>query len=256
MRSSPSSSQRPSPPARSGISRRPSLSVAARQSWSSARRSTFPPSAPRALPGCQSHGRGPPRPSRFEHERSRLRRPRTRSRSAGAPEPRQRELLPGDLVTRRRPVGRTTQEESERDESLRGARRVDPDVERPAAEGRAAAAASAPDDVTLASLPLAAEGVEPDEVPAAADPEAAGARADSTPTGRARNSSSCSAGCGVRSGQISPSAQKFGVVRVVAEVSAVGDQSLRRASVRRSPWSTHSQTKPPCSPSWRSNAAQ
>ena len=44
----------------------------------------------------------------------------------------------------------------------------------------------------------------------------------STCTGCARNFSSGSAGCGVRSGQTIPSAQKFASLRLVAEVAAVG----------------------------------
>ena len=95
---------------RSGSSRSPSLSVAARQSWSAgpATQDVAAVDA-RARPARRSRGRRPPgcRPASSTIAR-RLGRQRRDVRPAarGAGRERQRELLPGDLVAGGRPLGR------------------------------------------------------------------------------------------------------------------------------------------------------
>ena len=231
IRSRPSSSQRASTPLRplaaAAAARR--CRSRARQSWSARPGDEdVPPVAARAREHAGRRGRRPRARGRLEHDR-----PASRSAAPpgapGAPAPRQRELLPRDLVARRRPLGRAAEEEAERDESLAGgvrrgrARRRAPRPARRAARGSARAATTSPSTVSSHS-PRRSSRL--DEVAAVADPEAAAARAPRRATGRARNLSSCSAGCGVRSGQTMPVGAEVRVVR------------RRRRSRRRRPSSS------------------
>ena len=213
MRSRPSSSQRGSTPEpRSGSSRRPSLSVGARQSCSrgpSSRTSAVELSSQRPVVDGRRVGR-------------RLAPPPARRRAAG----RRRDGSASCCQATSWPAGaqsvaRRRKKRNVTNRSPAAARRssstssASPGATRSAAGSRCT---TSPSPVS-SHVPRSRRGREVVAVP---DPEACGRRRGSTRTGWARNLSSCSAGCGVRSGQTRPSAQKFASFGVVAEVAAVG----------------------------------
>ena len=176
-RSSPSSSQRGRTPRWrfSSTSRRPSLSVGARQSCSRgpATRTLRPPvdSSLRMPVSRSTAARVPPASS----TPSRVGRVARRAVRRGFVDGRL-ELLPGDLVPRRRPLGRLAQEEPERDRPLALAAPGQPgrDVERLAGPDaqRGQVAARSPLAVD-GQLPLAAVAVEAGEEVPVVDAEAA-----------------------------------------------------------------------------------
>ena len=215
-RSSPSSSQRPSTPRlRSGSSRSPSLSVAARHSCSTGPVwTTFRPPAPEStasLPVAVSTTARVPWLSRAIALSVSTGRARETGRARGGRRDGSAQLLPRHLVTGRRPRGRAPQEEAEGDEPLAaaGGPEVEADVARPACghvERRKPAATL--DRTVDRQLPRPSQVAEVGEVPPVVDPEPAAPRA-STETGRETNFSSYSPGWGVRSGHTRPSAQKL-----------------------------------------------
>ena len=86
-------------------------------------------------------------------------RPVARPRARRGPRRRQRELLPGDLVPGRRPLGRLAQEEAERDEALAGSLAGSRSVTSSVSPGRTRSAGRSPPRAPLAvdgQLPFAA----------------------------------------------------------------------------------------------------
>ena len=104
--------------------------------------------------------------------------PRRAARDAPARPRGYRELLPGDLVTRRCPLGRRAQEEAEGDEALAGARRqVELDLERLSGRDAEPRQRAALHRVAVGGqLPGAAQPVEAREGIAVRDPEPARGR--------------------------------------------------------------------------------
>ena len=208
-------------------------------------------SAPAAARRCRSAparaaGAGPSTSDVPPVERSSRGRPsRGRSTARTCRRPRARRPRLGADVRAARPAARTAaaaascchatswpagaqsvaraQEEAEGDEPLAvAARQLERDVERLARRRRAAPAGARPCAARRRrSAPTRRGSGRASRSGGGCGCGSARRRDASTCTGCARNLSSCSAGCGVRSGQTIPSAQKFASCGVVAEVAAV-----------------------------------
>ena len=167
---------------------------------------------------------------------------------------RQRELLPGDLVAGRRPSvasRRKKRNVTKRSPSAppgRSSSHVERPARRDAERGQLPAGTHAR---RRGQLPLARGTGRGRRSRAGCGSGTGRRRSASTRTGWERNFSSCSAGCGVRSGQTSPSAQKFASCGSRRSRRRRPSTRGRRASSCRMPWSIHSQTKPPWSAAWR-----